>query len=272
MVVIGIARELGAIGEEDGPGRAIVWEKSKPSELPSLGGLISQALAINNKGVIVGHSTLTEETSVSHASRWVDGAAEDLGTLGGFSVANDVNVRGWIVGGSNANAEPGSHILSPGAHAVLWQEDEMIDLGTLPGGEIAQARAINENGQIVGYSTTGPEQQFSGPGMHAFLWEEGVFTDLGTLPGADTSLAYDMNESGKAVGYAMTPGTGGDPNGRFVAVVWLDGAIVDLNDVIPAGSGWDLTAAWGINDAGQIVGSGLLNGVQRGFVLSPSGE
>jgi len=33
----------------------------------------------------------------------------------------------------------------------------------------------------------------------------------------------------------------------------------DLNDLIPAGSGWELVTAFGINDAGQIAGTGVIN-------------
>ena len=44
----------------------------------------------------------------------------------------------------------------------------------------------------------------------------------------------------------------------------------DLNKLIPAHSGWILTEASGINDAGQIVGSGTFHGAQRGFVLNPN--
>ena len=43
----------------------------------------------------------------------------------------------------------------------------------------------------------------------------------------------------------------------------------DLNDLIPSGSGWVLTEAEGINEAGRIVGVGWLNGQQRGFLLTP---
>jgi len=44
----------------------------------------------------------------------------------------------------------------------------------------------------------------------------------------------------------------------------------DLNTLIPANSGWVLIAASHINDAGQIVGVGLLNGNLHGFLLTPS--
>jgi probable HAF family extracellular repeat protein len=42
-----------------------------------------------------------------------------------------------------------------------------------------------------------------------------------------------------------------------------------LNKLIPAGTGWVLITAYGINNAGQIVGEGTVNGKQHGFLLTP---
>jgi len=47
----------------------------------------------------------------------------------------------------------------------------------------------------------------------------------------------------------------------------------NLNDLILAGSGWTLVDAYGINEAGQIVGWGLNpDGYQRGYLLTPIPE
>jgi len=45
---------------------------------------------------------------------------------------------------------------------------------------------------------------------------------------------------------------------------------MDLNDLVDpvSAAGWHLDIALGINDAGQIVGYGLLDGNLRGFLLS----
>ena len=40
---------------------------------------------------------------------------------------------------------------------------------------------------------------------------------------------------------------------------FYNGVMNDLNDLIPAGSGWELVTAFGINDAGQIAGTGVIN-------------
>jgi len=45
--------------------------------------------------------------------------------------------------------------------------------------------------------------------------------------------------------------------------------MVNLNALIPANSGWELYAAYGISDNGLIVGQGLINGQQHAFLLVP---
>lgn len=54
------------------------------------------------------------------------------------------------------------------------------------------------------------------------------------------------------------------------AFLYSNGLMSDLNNLIDPGSGWTLTGAYGINDSGQIVGSGLINDQQHAFVMSPS--
>jgi hypothetical protein len=53
------------------------------------------------------------------------------------------------------------------------------------------------------------------------------------------------------------------------ALQWQNGAWFDLNELIPAQSGWVLNDAVDINEQGQVVGNGKLNGVDRAFLLTP---
>jgi hypothetical protein len=52
-------------------------------------------------------------------------------------------------------------------------------------------------------------------------------------------------------------------------VLFEDGRVIDLNTLLPANSGRTLTEARDINDRGQIVGTGVVNGRQRAFLLTP---
>jgi probable HAF family extracellular repeat protein len=235
---------------------AAVWDGKKTTVLPKLGGDIAQAFGIYDDGVVVGGSNTSEGGAVL-ACRWDDGKVTALPSAGDSSVAQAINNRGQIVGSGF------------GSHATLWDGDKVTDLGTL-GGTTSLGRSINERGQIIGHSTTTEDGTFGLAGTHAFLWEDGAMTDLGTLPGSEISFGWDINADGVVAGSAGAIEPPADPNQvALLAVIWQDGKIVNLNDLIPADSGWVLTTAYGINDAGQIVGYGYNKGRQRGFVLTP---
>ena len=70
---------------------------------------------------------------------------------------------------------------------------------------------------------------------------------------------YDINNSGTVVG-------GG-------GLIWdaINGTR-SLVDLIPSDAGWQLDFAFGINNAGQIVGVGQLDGETHAFLLSPVPE
>jgi probable HAF family extracellular repeat protein len=77
-----------------------------------------------------------------------------------------------------------------------------------------------------------------------------VWTDLGTLGGIN-SEARGLNDLGQIVGDSET--ASGNPH----AFLWeSDHGMQDLNNLIPAGSGWELLRALAINKYGQIVGAG----------------
>jgi probable HAF family extracellular repeat protein len=170
---------------------------------------------------------------------------QDLGTPPGYtnSVAYGINDSGQVVGESYT---------SGGWHAFLYEDGQMQDLGTLPGGTYSVAYGINDSGQVVGSS-----------GGHAFLYSNGQMQDLGTLPGGTYCEASAINDSGQVVGYAY------DSSGETHAFLYSNGQMQDLNSLIPAGSGWFLFYARGINTSGQIVGTGAINGPPRAFLATP---
>jgi probable HAF family extracellular repeat protein len=118
------------------------------------------------------------------------------------------------------------------------------------------AHSINEKGQVGGFLRT------NGMNHHAVLWDNGTILDLGTL-GGSRSEAYDINDAGKVVGYAFMS------NEASHAFIWQNGKMFDLNNLLPPNSGWTLNSAKAINNNGQIVGSGVFNGQNRGFLLTP---
>lgn len=167
--------------------------------------------------------------------------------------ATGINDVGLVVGSADVSAKPGT---KP-HHAVLWRKGIRRDLGTL-GGTESRALAVNTPGQIVGISSIAQAAADGNPLYHAFFWNAGKMTDLGTLPGDKQSGANALNSRGEVVGYSGERGC-----------LWRGGKAQDLNALLPAGSGWVLQGAAGINNRGQIVGTGLHRGKKRGYLLTP---
>lgn len=203
--------------------------------------------AINNAGQVAGWDLLKQ------AFVWQNGTVTYLSRLGSYSRALGINNRGQVVGYSSTQ--------SGKQHAVLWNNGVIRDLGTLIGGHNSQAKSINRGGKVVGWSDT------SSGLKHAVLWQNRQISDLGTI-GGNASLATDINNRGTVVGYSFTVN-----NYKEIPVhafVWKNGIIRDLNSLLPANSGWELNTAYGINNLGQIVGSGQKNGQTRAFLLTPT--
>jgi probable HAF family extracellular repeat protein len=155
---------------------------------------------------------------------------------------------------------------------------QFVDLGA---GDGSMATAINENGQIVGYGGLG----------EPFLWENGVLTRFGSAGSYSASTADDINDLGTVAGTANSSGlpqkgflwtqaggmqlisqtlggssievralnNSGDVAGTSSvagdvashATLWKNGSVIDLQlPNFPTGSSF----AWGINDAGVVVG------------------
>lgn len=171
------------------PHRAFIWdEETGITELGTLGGKASRALAVSNKGQVVGYSRTSN--GQWHAFIWdKTNGMRDIGTLGGESCAMDINEKGQVVGIS--------YLPNGQEHAFLWEQDTgMVDLGTL-GGPASRATSINNSGQVGGESS----KKRSGGG---FIWELNTgMTDLGIKD--RISWGMKINDSGQAVGHFYTP-------------------------------------------------------------------
>jgi probable HAF family extracellular repeat protein len=207
----------------------------------------SRALAIGNGGQIVGDSETDRGESFRHAFLWQDNGMRDLGAEvdgAGSSYADGINDINEIVGTVNGRA-------------FLARDGLSQALGVLPGHTASDARAINNKGQVAGNSVRADGIS------HAFLWNLGTMRNLGTLPGDISSQAHALNVGGDVVGRS-----GAADLSASRAVIWQGGPAIDLNRLITS-SGWILSSATGINDQGQIVGVGLLDGQVRAFLLNP---
>jgi len=134
--------------------------------------------------------------------------------------------------------------------------------------------AVNSFWEIAGYSAVSPSEQRAAYKDGNSGKNKGWRT-LGVLSGGSgaglSAQALGMNDFGLIVGWSRTTTSG---NGNPKAVVWENyqsPTASDLNLKIPVADrpNWELQYATGINAPGKIIGSGLKNGIQRAFLLTP---
>jgi probable HAF family extracellular repeat protein len=265
--VSGNGRVAGASTSGNGLNHAFEWSAGSLTDLGTLPGgpfMSSTASDVNLAGVVVGSSVTTDTAPYSPGNRafkW-DGTMTDLGTLpdGINSGASAINDNNTIVGWANTHVDSSWY-----PRAVRWQGSAPEELGVLPGQSPTHtssgASDINSLGQIVGDSYADPSGLYTSP----FYWSMGTLTDL--LAGQNRLTfpygnASGINNKGQVVGVA------GSTSFR-TPVMWQNGAMYLLQNLIPAGTGWDLKYAYAINDKGQIVGYGSLNGQTHAFIMTP---
>ena len=271
------------------PDDAFVWSNGTMTDLGTLGGNFSRGVAINGSGEVVGYSAgktngpSGEFLWNGHSMKPLSDPAEvyginDSGQIVG-QCRNSMFLQSYacVVSSSGAiNALPesdpnieclyintippnipaavainnngqvlGNCFDSAGGLAVVWTNDTPTELPTLGGGS-SSGTAINNNGQVVGTSDTSTGVQ------DGFLWSNGTMTDLG--PNFSPAA---VNASGVIVG------------GQFV---YSNGTLQNLNNLIPAGSGYQIQNATGINDNGQIIANAddTATGQTHALLLNPS--
>lgn len=226
--------------------RSFIWENGAASELTYPGIEFARPLAINNAGQTVGDFF---DKLGQHCFIFENGKITDMGTSADehsrFCTA--INDFGLVVGEENSG-----HIHS----SFLFENGVRRELPSLGGG-FTKAYSVNNAGMVVG------ESRMPSGTPHAVIWQDAQIRDLGSLSGEGRSMAYAVNNKGQVVGASSVNGSS-----EGHAFIWQDGRMVDLDTLLPPGSGWRLWQAEGINDHGQIIGSGSYRGKASSFVLS----
>lgn len=137
-------------------------------------------------------------------------------------------------------------LLCASAAQSVAQTYNVADLGTLSGNSVSKAYAVNNAGQAAGTSS-------NPTGAIAVMFGGGKATSINTL-GSDVSVATAMSGTAEIAGYNIFYS---DPISEFQAFLYSNGSMKNINaaSLFPAG-----TAAWGVNNSGQVVGTGYLSG------------
>lgn len=259
---------------------------------------------VNDSGVVVGTGSTTSFGSSPLPLKWENGVVSQLPLPSGqtFGRANDVNNNGVAIGSVGSGiGEIG--VIYQGAIATT------ITQTTANGSTLRTAFGINDAGRIVGFGID-PNNAAVNVGYVLDTSTNAAFT-VGALPGFNGAIAFDVSQAGHVVGSSMlNQGSGlpfiwSDANGiqpiplpvgtsqgsargvnsagwavgtassAFAIPFLFDGVnTYRLADLLPAGSGWDLSmntssSALGISEDGIIVGTGVHNGLTRAYAMVP---
>jgi len=284
-------------------GHAFLYQNCTSRDLGNLGGAESFANGINSNGVVVGksqqaggrwrafsysngtmhdlggstNSLIWEEATAINFWGDVVGVESVQGTISPTAVRYQNGVAttmarflvnppsGWgfatNVADINDSEDVTGFVWQGGASTALMSTNFgylWTKINGVPGLEFATfPRAMNRYGDVAGEAGQGV--------VRAFISKDPASpaTDLGTL-GGTLSGAYGINNYDWVVGWAEQT-NGGGPR----AFVYDGTHMIDLNTILWNGGSWLLREADAVNDAGQIFGSGILNGQQHAFFLQP---
>ena len=280
---------LGSPGNS--PSRGFINRGKGLTTLGTLGGSTGSAVAINDKGQVLGN--WTANNGQQRGFIYYQGKQRDIGAVPGrVTTHTDINNAGYVTAIGAAPDFPDgvrSYLRRPGG--------QFRDIGNLSFAEptMTNALALNNRNQIAGESG---ELTFPDQPLRAFTWTGGVMRDLGDFgfaPNGGTAI----NDRGQITGYMSLPegfrdrvafiysngrlinidgrapvegrnssGAGINNHGHIVGAsdhlsgfIWRGRRMESLNALVDRRLGWDIYSPQAINDAGQIAANAMRNGV-----------
>lgn len=260
--------------------QALIWSDSGIVNLSRLAPGI-EAYAINNRGEVAGNFGAFDANAFIYA----DGQIRDIGRVAGLNyiIPHAINDKGQVAGTAGNYAGETSR-------GFFYDGNTMNAIGTF-GGDASDAYGLNNKGTVVGTAEFPPPPDEPSGEERAFVYRDGSLRQLRT-PEAVAYTANDINDAGAIVGNAALLDSGeggffvhaggaitilGDGDARGInnlgaivgnlsyfedfqthAFLYDGGVQADLNSLVAETSGWTLTRAEDINDAGQILGTACL--------------
>ncbi len=258
----------------------------------------------NNSGIVAGTCATTLFGSSRLPVIWQNGVVSQLPLPAGQTLgdANDINASGVAVGSVDGGSLQRGVVYSGGNATVITQT-------TANGSFFVTAFGINDSGRVVGQGID-PTNAARNVGIVYDIGSSSAF-EVGALSGANGALAFGVSNNGYVVGSSMlNQGSGlpfiwsqvggmvaiplpsgttqgsaravnssgwavGTASSAFAIPFLYDGiSTYRLADLIPAGTGWDLSmntssSALGISENNVIVGTGVYNGQVHAYAMVP---
>ncbi|HUR97846.1 MAG TPA: carboxypeptidase-like regulatory domain-containing protein [Pyrinomonadaceae bacterium] len=297
-----------AVGRSVRTGAAQAFTWTQGGGIVGLPNIAGRAFCVSNgandNAVVVGTCAATLFGTNRLPVIWQAGAVSQLPLPAGETLgdANDVNTAGVAVGSINAGSLQRAAVYSGNTATVITQT-------TSGGSFFVTAFGVNDSGRVVGQGID-PNNAARNVGM-VFDIGSSSAVEVGALPGMNGALAFGVGNGGHVVGSSMMNQGSGTPfiwtqGGGMVAIPfpagttqgsaravnstgWAVGTASSafaipflydgtntyrLADLIPAGTGWDLStntssSALGISDARVIVGTGVFNGATHAYAMVP---
>lgn len=245
-----------------------------------LGSLETYGSGSNNRGLSVGSYFGIFETNGSNSQANApdsgDGIPVDPTKVHGIGVYPFIDFNGVTItlevlgrqGGSadsinDKNQITGTLREANFRFAGFWQETELLAYLALPEFLRTGGEDINNRAEIVGYGV----KQFSPRHIESALYWNPINSQVIELPslGGDRSRATSINRFGKIVGRSQNADL------EFRAFYFDGDQLYDLNTLISDNTdpSFVLINAKAINDGGQILATGIDDGVYRSFILTP---
>lgn len=297
-----------AVGRSVRTGAAQAFAWTRGGGIVGLPNIAGRAFCVSNAANDTGTVVGTCAASLFGTSRlpivWTNGVVTQLPLPAGETLgdANDVNTSGVAVGSVNSGTPQRAVVYSGATASVITQT-------TAGGSFFNTAFGINDSGRVIGTGID-PANAARNVGM---IWDIGTGTafEVPALPGANGALNFGISDAGHIVGSSMmnqgsglpfiwtqaggtvaiplatgtTQGSargvnsagwavGTDSSAFAIPFVYNGSATYRLADLIPSGTGWDLStntssSALGISDGNVIVGTGVFNGAVHGYAMVP---